>query len=732
MKFKYMSSKLLIPVLALVIGSGVFISILVTNRFSQGLREATTRQGEYLSQAVALEAAHKILINDLMALQNLLNNQVKSNPAVSYLFVQKDGKILAHTFSKGMPEDLTDLNRPKNSATGNYKRIVTAKKDRFLDFAWPIFDGKAGTLRLGLSEKPYQTQLVKLWLEMALLTLLILILAIIASFLFIKRITRPLTALAEATENIDETNLKSHDESTGNDEVSRLTSSFNQMIDRISDYTNRIEKDARDLDRAHKQTKNAFEMIKHVWVLDTLKSVCAYLISEFHGIIACKDMVFLIFSHTERTVFLFSQGDLHSLKNEAYDTTLETLKPCTGITFSKKISLCSELLPEPFFSAKHVAVFPLLYENQLLGDLLVPCPGECQCVSQELDIISLVLNHSAPAIKQTVSREEEMQHIHKRIDQTTEYCGIVGKDPKMQAIYKLIEDIAPADTTILILGESGTGKELVANAIHRKSLRSRMPFVVINCSAYPATLLESELFGHEKGAFTGAVRQKTGRFEQAHLGTVFLDEIGEIPPSAQIKLLRALQTRKFERVGGEQTLAVDVRIIAATNKNLLEEVKRGKFREDLYYRLNVIPVHLPALKDRRNDVLLQARYFLKRFADEQKKDIKELSSEAMRLILDYPWPGNVRELENCIEHAAVLARSERIEVSDLPSVLSQPSRAGRSRPVGTMVEGEARLVRDALEFCNWNKKQAAKRLGVSRNTLYSKLKKYHIKTPTLH
>ncbi|MCK7508445.1 MAG: sigma-54 dependent transcriptional regulator [Desulfobacterales bacterium] len=226
---------------------------------------------------------------------------------------------------------------------------------------------------------------------------------------------------------------------------------------------------------------------------------------------------------------------------------------------------------------------------------------------------------------------------------------------------------------MLIQGESGTGKELVARAIHQHSPRSDKPFVVINCSAYPSTLLESELFGHEKGAFTGASRRRAGRFEQAHGGTVFLDEIGEISQTAQIKLLRVLQSQKFERIGGEQTLAVDVRILAATNKNLLEQVKAGQFREDLFYRLNVIPIQLPPLRDRQNDIPLLARHFLRMFAERQKKDIREFSSEAMRIILNYRWPGNVRELENTIEHAVVLAKGKAVEAVDLPLLVTGPA-----------------------------------------------------------
>jgi two-component system response regulator HydG len=284
----------------------------------------------------------------------------------------------------------------------------------------------------------------------------------------------------------------------------------------------------------------------------------------------------------------------------------------------------------------------------------------------------------------------------------------------------------------MIQGESGTGKELVARAIHQQGPRKEKPFVVINCSAYPATLLESELFGHEKGAFTGAIRQKSGRFEQAHGGTVFLDEIGEISPSGQIKLLRVLQTQRFERLGGEQTLSVDVRVLAATNKDLLQEVKNGRFREDLFYRLNVIPIHLPPLRKRRNDIPLLARHFLRHFAAEQGKEIKEFSPEAMRLILDYSWPGNVRELENSIEHASVLAKGGQIEVSDMPAVLHTAAAIAQTDRLPTMAENERELLRQVLEECGWNKKQAAHRLGISRNTLYVKLKKYQITRPTTH
>jgi two-component system response regulator HydG len=733
MKFHHLRSKLLLAVAALVIGSGLIISLLETSRFSKSLHQAAMTQGEYLSRAVALEATNKILINDLIGLQNLLNHQLHSNPSVSYLFISKDGNVLAHTFSDGLPVNLVRLNSPMDSARGSFKRITTETGENFLDIAWPIFSGKAGVLRIGLSEKPYQSQVLKLWLQMTGITLGILVLALGASFLFIKRITRPLSALAEAAENINEESMELSLEPAGRDEVGRLTNSFNQMVRRIRERTQRLEKNALELDRAYRQTRSSFEIIQQIGARTSLKDVSTYLISKFQELVACTDLGLFIFSSNMDTLFVFSGDEIETFNRDSFEGSLPVLTQLKGINFVKKGALDTYLLPDAFQAASRLAAFPVYHEKQFLGAMMVSCPGDCQCDIKELEVIHLILNHSSGVIKRAVFHEEEMLHIQKRINVTTEYCGIVGKDPKMQAIYKLIEDIAPTDTTVLIQGESGTGKELVAGAIHQKGLRRHNSFVVINCSAYPANLLESELFGHEKGAFTGAVRQKTGRFEQADGGTVFLDEIGEIPPSAQIKLLRVIQTQKFERIGGEQTLAVNVRIIAATNKDLLQEVKEGRFREDLYYRLNVIPIHLPPLKKRRNDIPLLARHFVQRYAAEQGKEMTEFSPEAMRLLLDYPWPGNVRELENSIEAAVVLAHGKRIEISDFPSALFQntcaPTETGSP---GTMMENEARLLREVLEECSWNKKEAARRLGISRNTLYRKLKKYQINSPTIH
>jgi DNA-binding NtrC family response regulator len=304
------------------------------------------------------------------------------------------------------------------------------------------------------------------------------------------------------------------------------------------------------------------------------------------------------------------------------------------------------------------------------------------------------------------------------------FGNIIGKNTRMQQIYELISDIANTDSTVLVQGESGTGKELIARAIHFNSHRKNKPFIVANCSAYSQNLLESELFGHEKGAFTGAIRRKIGRFELAHGGSIFLDEIGEVSPPTQILLLRVLQDHRFERVGGEDTLEIDVRIIAATNKNLMEEMKKGTFREDLYYRLNVIPIFVPPLRERRDDIMVLASHFLQKYSQERGKELTSFSPEVIETFLAHSWPGNVRELENVIDHAIIVAKKDKILMKDLPQYLVLEPPTAR-KPV-TLEDHERNLILKALEEANWNKHQAAKRLNITRSTLYGKIKRYSL------
>jgi DNA-binding NtrC family response regulator len=302
------------------------------------------------------------------------------------------------------------------------------------------------------------------------------------------------------------------------------------------------------------------------------------------------------------------------------------------------------------------------------------------------------------------------------------FANILGKNTRMQEIFELISDIADTDSTVLIQGESGTGKELIARAIHFNSHRKNKSFVVANCSAYSQNLLESELFGHEKGSFTGAIRRKIGRFEMANGGTIFLDEIGEVSPPTQILLLRVLQDHRFERVGGEETIEVDVRVIAATNKNLTEEMKRGTFREDLYYRLNVIPIFVPPLRERKDDIPLLASYFLQKFSRERGKEVTGFSPEVIEALFAHSWPGNVRELENVIDHAIIISKQDKVLPKDLPQFLFQrPLPAQEST---TLQDYEKNLILKTLEETNWNKHKASKILNINRSTLYGKIKRY--------
>ena len=311
------------------------------------------------------------------------------------------------------------------------------------------------------------------------------------------------------------------------------------------------------------------------------------------------------------------------------------------------------------------------------------------------------------------------------LEQRYSFGNILGKNARMQEIFELISDIADTDSTVLIQGESGTGKELIARAIHFNSSRKNKPFVVANCSAYSQNLLESELFGHEKGSFTGAFRRKTGRFEMANGGTIFLDEIGEVSSPTQILLLRVLQDHRFERVGGEETLDVDVRVIAATNKNLTEEMKKGTFREDLYYRLNVIPILVPPLREREDDIPLLASYFLQKFSQERKKEVISFSSEVMETLLAHSWPGNVRELENVVEHAVIITKQEQVFIKDLPQyLLLKPL---PTQEFATLQDYEKNLILKTLQETNWNKHKAAKKLNINRSTLYGKMKRYGLK-----
>ncbi len=323
---------------------------------------------------------------------------------------------------------------------------------------------------------------------------------------------------------------------------------------------------------------------------------------------------------------------------------------------------------------------------------------------------------------------EQAEEAGRKLAEAHGFENIIGKSHAMRQIYSAIRAAAASEATILLQGESGTGKELVAGAIHHHSGRRLKPFVTVNCSALSESLLESELFGHVRGAFTGAIRDREGRFEQAHGGTIFLDEIGELSPYIQVKLLRAVQEREIERVGESRKRKVDIRIIVATNKELSQLVKSGNFREDLFYRLKVFPITLPPLRQRREDIPLLAGHFIEAQNAKTGKMISGLTQSSLRILMEYQWPGNVRELENAIEHAFVLCGGGYIEVFDLPVELRQPADRASTESAAATGRGKvtAQILGELLEDCEWNKARVGRSLGISRTAVWKYMKKFEI------
>lgn len=341
-----------------------------------------------------------------------------------------------------------------------------------------------------------------------------------------------------------------------------------------------------------------------------------------------------------------------------------------------------------------------------------------------IDKLVLILNR---AINENLRRCRQTQ-LEELVDEKYSFQNIIGNSKSFQKVLNIVKQVAPTDASVLITGESGTGKEVIANSIHTNSKRAKNAFIKVHCAALPEALLESELFGHEKGAFTGAIARKRGRFELADGGTIFLDEIGEISPNVQVKLLRVLQEQEFERVGGEETLKVNIRIITATNKNLKKLVEEGKFREDLYYRLNIINIWLPPLRDRKEDISLFCEHFLKAFSQKHGKKIKTLSPKVSKLFENYNWPGNVRELQNLLENLVVLSPESVINEDMVPDYIAGgTSTTNIHIDIGiTMDEIEKQAILATLDYTSWNKSQAAKILNIGRKTLLRKLEEYGV------
>lgn len=348
---------------------------------------------------------------------------------------------------------------------------------------------------------------------------------------------------------------------------------------------------------------------------------------------------------------------------------------------------------------------------------------------EEISIVIAKLVEHRRIIKENIRLRKELNKRH-------EFQDLIGKSPKIGKVIEMIKTVAPTKSTVLIKGESGTGKELVARAIHDLGPRKKCPFIAAACGAIPESLLEAELFGYEKGAFTGAVSQHKGRIELADKSTLFLDEIGDISLKTQINLLRFIQEREFRRVGGKDPIKVDIRIIVATNKNLEEMITDGEFREDLYYRLNVIAIEVPPLRERKEDIPLLAEHFLEKFSLDIGKRIYGLSDESMRILMEYNWPGNIRQLANTIEHAIVVANELEIQVCDFPGYIVASKVEDTTKPATretsqSLEELEKEYIMNTLKINNWNIQKSANILGINRVTLYNKIKKYGFKNPKI-
>ncbi len=413
-----------------------------------------------------------------------------------------------------------------------------------------------------------------------------------------------------------------------------------------------------------------------------------------------------------------------------------------------KAIIIPEIKNEPHFlnktgvrkkeSIKNLAFIcaPIKIENTPIGTISADrLYSDSKKLEEDVKLLSIIGSMIAGAVKIRRRVDEEKELLREELTSKYKPGNLIGTSTAMLEVYELISQVAKSDATVLIRGESGTGKELAAHAVHMNSLRAKKPFIKVNCAALPESIIESELFGHEKGAFTNAVNKRIGRFELAENGTIFLDEIGDLTPATQVKLLRVLQEKEFERVGGSKTLSVNVRVIAATNRPLEKLMADNKFREDLYYRLNVFPIHLPPLRDRRSDVMLLTDYFTEKYSRTNGKPIKRISTPAIELLMSYHWPGNVRELENCIERAVLLSTDGVIHGHHLPPSLQSAESTGTSirETLGEAVAKlEKELILDALKSTKGNRAKAARILGLTERRMGLRIEKYNIKPSIFH
>ncbi|MEW6660086.1 MAG: sigma 54-interacting transcriptional regulator [Thermodesulfobacteriota bacterium] len=482
---------------------------------------------------------------------------------------------------------------------------------------------------------------------------------------------------------------------------------------------------SRELQKTQHQLESLFEITRQMNAKDSLVEIIDSLKAITGEIFPQANSLFLIMDANRNRFLHLDEGLEYIIETPGlvadFVSFLGTLQgPCLltgkeGLTLPTFLKTISEIFPQWIG-------MPIMVERQCVGFFLLISRSSLNYSTMDLQFIQALVDQTSGHIRSLVLHESKIHQLHRRAAKIS-HGELIGQSKKMLEVYELIDLVAGSDATVLITGENGTGKELVAQAIHHQSHRRKGPFVVANCSAYSPTLLESELFGHEKGAFTGAIRQKKGRIERAHGGTLFLDEIGDISPATQVLLLRFLQDHYFERVGGERAIEANVRVLAATNQDLQKGVENGKFRNDLYYRLNVIAIHLPTLRERKDDIPLLCRHFLSKCNAKEKKNIQKFSANAMQTLMDYDWPGNVRQLENAVNHAVIIAQDDILRRRHLPRFLKE----GEDEPASTsLVDTERRLILRVLQETNWNKHDAARRLKITRSTLYSKIRRHRL------
>ncbi len=495
------------------------------------------------------------------------------------------------------------------------------------------------------------------------------------------------------------------------------------MRRQLQDYTHNLEAKVKEataeLSKSCEKLKTLYELSQQVGETLSLSGIIELLKGRIEALTSLSCHALLLLNSSRSSII---RVDHDSAAISVSEDLIALVRGLKELQFLKTDEVRRIFLVPPDLGSLSMALLPIARSGDLpVGAALVGIFPEA--TENELQLTSTLLSLAAGTIRRAVVHEEELEALRQVAGGRERFGDMVGRHEKMEQVYRLIDSVADSDATVLIQGESGTGKELIARRIHELSRRKNGAFIALSCAAFPQTLLESELFGYEKGAFTGASHMKRGNFELAHGGTLFLDEIGEIPQTAQVKLLRVLQFKEIQRLGGETMIKVDVRILAATSRNLRQEIEQGNFREDLYYRLHVIPIHLPPLRARMSDLPLLVSHFLRRLNERSGKRVVEVKPEVLDILMNYRWPGNIRELENVIEHAFILSRSESIEVSNLPAYLVETE----VRPVEvdeSLDEVEKKHLVRVLNQCRGNRIQAAKKLKISRSTLYRKLELY--------